>query len=364
MLRRGFLIISAAILIGQLGLSACRRDEPVETREASASQATQSPSEGSTSPTRRSPTTTAPQPRPTEETLTAGSREPASPTPAGDPSIATAAPSSQPERPSGADSGDTEAAPKPAAITADAAVRAALAEVERDMFQGWGKIQSLSAKMVTTFTRTTDPKTNQQGEGTYDCLKRGGRLLVRTYHFNSIGGANDNEEIPWVLTGEAYEKISDGQFVYSIKVDHEKRTGTKAYARFPHVLYVGGQGPFLLLRSLTNLRQLPDTKLEKHDVLVFEGVTPGTDRRYFQLFLDKETGIMRKLTIERRDLMSMFTFVLSEVEFNVDFEEDHFTFTPPEGVEIVDLTQPQPTVSSLPAESSEPPDQPTEDGTP
>lgn len=388
MLRRGFLIISAVILISQLGLLACRRDEPVETREASASQSTQSPGEGSTSPIRRSPTTASAQPNPTEETATAGSSEPASlpatphtsapqgeeaPSPVdlgfsamppSETSIATTAASAQPEPASGTDSGDTEASPKTASDTADAAVRATLAEVERDMYQRWGQIQSLTAKMNTNFERMTDPKTVQQGAGTYDCLKRDGKLLVRSYHFNSIGGANDNEEIPWVLTGEEYTKISDGRFVYSIRRDHAKKTGTKAYARFPQVLYVGGPGPFFLLRRLTDLKQLADSKVEEHDVVVFSGITPDSDRRLFEFFLDREAGIMRQLIIENREQKSKFTFTLSEVEFNVDFEEDHFTFVPPEGVEIVDLTQPQPTVSSPSVETSEPTDQPTKDGTP
>ena len=68
------------------------------------------------------------------------------------------------------------------------------------------------------------------------------------------------------------------------------------------------------------------------------------------MFFDPEAGILRKLTIRNEEKKSTFTFTLRDVQFNVEFEDDHFAFKPPEGAEIVDLTQPRPGEPSPPEE--------------
>jgi outer membrane lipoprotein-sorting protein len=230
--------------------------------------------------------------------------------------------------------------------------RAALFEVEQVMLRRWAQIRSLSGTTNTTFTRTTNPMTDQKGKGTYECLKRDGRLLVRSFHFNAIAGENQSEEIPWVVTGERYTKVSDGQFVYTVREDHETKTATKAVARYPHLLYVGGPSLLYLVRSLTELRQRPNVEIDGHDVVVFEGRPPGGDPRLFRFFLDTDAGILRRMTIEKPTVEQMFALDLSDVRFDVDFEDGHFTFTPPEGVEIEDLTRPRTTAPSPGSEPS------------
>ena len=55
-------------------------------------------------------------------------------------------------------------------------------------------------------------------------------------------------------------------------------------------------------------------------------------------YFDKETGILLKMVTEDTLAKTKHSFALSDVKLNVEFPDDHFTFTPPEGVEVQDLT--------------------------
>ncbi len=319
MLYRTFItVITLASLLGFTGLSACHRDEPEGAEEAPRQQETP-PMSGA------SPGQEASSPQEQEATPPLAEQQ------------------TQPSVPPSTTASDTTSAQLPPSKPLDRLAPASddvLAELEQEMLARWEKIRSVSAKMTTRFDQLGDRETHQKGLGTYDCLKQDGKILVRTFLYNGITAKRDNEDVPWVLTGQRIKRVSDGRFVYTIDERYKEITGAKRWAVYPNLLYIGGKRLFRVLRSLEGLQRLPDQTIDKKGVYVFQG-TLSAARRQARVFLDKETGIMRQLITENEKSESKFVFTLSEIKLDVEFSEDHFIFVPPEDVEIQDLTQQQ-----------------------
>jgi len=314
--------ITLASLLGLTGLSACHRNEPEGAEEAPRQQETPPMSEASPA-SKASPVQEAPSPQEQEATPPlAEHRTPPSVPPsttASDTASAQPPPSTPPDRPAPA-SDDI------------------LAKLEQEMLARWEKIRSVSAIITTRFDQLGDRETHQKGTGTYDCLKQDDKILVRTFLYNGIKVKQDNEDVPWIITAQRIKKVSDGRFVYTIDERYKDITGTKRWAVYPNLLYIGGKRLFHLLRNLEGLQRLPDQTIDNKGVYVFEGILSAA-RRQTRVFLDKETGIMRQLITENEKSESKFVFTLSEIKLNVEFSEDHFIFVPPDDVEIQDLTR-------------------------
>ena len=97
---------------------------------------------------------------------------------------------------------------------------------------------------------------------------------------------------------------------------------------------------FARLRSLKDLTRLPDEPVGGKDTYVFEG-TDRSGRFKVRHFIDKDTGILRKMVTKNETYESEFVWERTEIEFDVELPEGRFVFTPPKDVEIKDLTTPK-----------------------
>jgi len=298
-------MIALSALVGLTVPLACRRDEPGAQREASNSQET--PPEPKTEP----------------------------------PSASSEAQATESSDPAQSDTPPSPGAELNLAIRVIPAVKDILTDVEKELLPRWDEIHSVSAKANMTFDRLKGVETHQAAIGKYDGQKSNGKLLIRYVTGNTIMIKNTDEdaEIPWARTQQRLTKVSDGRFLYTMDERHTGTTIIKDWARPGSILQIGGNGLFNLLRSMKDLKRLADEPVNGDDTYVFEGVDKN-GRHKIRVFLDKKTGIMRKMVTENETQESVFVLELNEIEFNIEFGEDHFTFTPREGVEIKDLTKP------------------------
>lgn len=229
----------------------------------------------------------------------------------------------------------------------------ALQELEKELLGRWAEIESVSARLLTKFERGTGQQTLQQGEGTRDCMKKDGMVLMRSRIINTVSVRREHDaEVPWIVTGQQISKVSDGRFVYTVDRRREGTTVTKNWAVPPHILPIGGKWLTTVIRGLKRLRRLRDKSIGDDKVYVLEG-TSHDGRNVHRLSIDKKTGLLRELEVNNRIDSSKFSVALSDIRLNVEFSEDHFDFVPPEGIEIQDLTvpgtpRPQPTPQASP----------------
>lgn len=301
------------MLAGLAGLSACRRDEP-EPAPQGEPQAQEAP--------------TARQEQPAQQATRAQDA----------PSPKRASPASQPSKPTTATSDNASDQPlmwvsSARIITAeDQAGEAA----QKELAARWDEHQSVSAKVTTTFERHEGLTTYQKGKGERDCMRKDGKLLVRSKVFNSINAQREHGQ--WIATAQRVTQVFDGELLYTLDERHEGKTFTKSRPTPGRLQYIGGRRLFDRMRLLDGVRLLPDETIDGKSVYVFEG-SAGEGRIRTHHYIDKETGILLKLVVKREDPKSRYTFALSDIELNVEFSEDHFTLAPPEDAEIQDLTK-------------------------
>jgi len=206
----------------------------------------------------------------------------------------------------------------------------------RDLIAKWDKVQSVSATLKTKGERLTPQHQKQEGKGTRDAMKKDGKLLNRVAYKNGVVMIQpDGEQI---LTGQRVVRVFDGEFLWVDDTRHEGRRVTKSRPRPGQVQPLGGRPLFAGVRALDKLELLPDATVDGRPVYVFKGTTGGGTINLRE-YVDKETGILVKL--EREDTLAKSTYEveLTNLKVNVDFPDGHFTYTPPEGVEVVDLTR-------------------------
>lgn len=289
------------LVAGLVGLSACRKGEDDSTRETPQLQDKAPVGRGSPS-----------------DTEAGGATSQSIERQAGKPETQVSAPGTQ-KAPAGDD---------------------ALEAIKQQILENWSKIRSFSAKVKTTFDRLDGVEQHEIAEGTRDCLiKDDGTVLVRERLINKITYAREgDEEIPWVITGQVIRKVSDGRFVYTFDRTHAGTAVTKSFARSPRLINVGGNTVIGRLSAMKNVQRLRNEKMGMSRVYVFEGIARPDST--WRLYVAQKTGMLLKFVTENETKQSKFEFVLSEITFDVEFDEDHFVFTPPEGLEVQDLTIP------------------------
>ena len=320
--RASLAVITVAVLVGFGGSGACKRETAQSAREVAKKQEA-APNEARSSAAKKS-TDSPEEPGP-------GSKNP-SRAPTG-----SAAPGTQ----------TSGAAPVARVITAKSR---AVVETEERLLARWNDIRSFSAKLSTSFEQREGAKMRFEGEGTYDYLTKDGKTFIRSKQARDVyvdaGGAKatDGTALDRIFTGQRLLKILDGDYVYEVDVRHEQFGGLVVKKLLPHPLaiqFAGGKTLFKWLDQADELRLLPDETLDGKQVYVFETVTL-TGRMKTLCFFDKETGILLKLTSEGEQPSLKSTFALSDIQLNVPFSDDHFTYTAPSGVEVQDLTGRQP----------------------
>lgn len=211
-------------------------------------------------------------------------------------------------------------------------------EIEQELVSKWEAIQSLASKLETYFhSKSKDFETRTEGMGTRDCLKKDGKMLVRSIFGNSIRIEIEDEDPPVRWTGQRTVKVFDGEYLYTQISTYEGTKATKRVATASSFMAVGGPGLIAVLRGVREMQRQPDAMVDGRSMYVLTGSKPADVR--VEYMIDKETGLLHSVNREwrGRDRTRRFKFVDHVV--NPGFPEDHFTFTPAEGVEVEDRTR-------------------------
>ncbi len=247
----------------------------------------------------------------------------------------TSPPASQPARP----------APAPSTRPAED-----LDTLEKKIEDAWNKSKSLTAKMtLSSRLSVADSIVTATGEGTYDFLRQGGKLLSRTEFRSSTLQKTATEENRFE---QHWLAISDGQTSQTLI----ETTGGEPRVVKAKVVPQQTGDPQALIESLRReaaLAVLPADTVDGRKVHVIEAIlrevapfSPGKQ----QFSFDQESGFMVRIVGLGEDDLPMSTVTYSDIKVDVPVPPERFTLNVPEGVEVVDETKPesQPTTAAPP----------------
>jgi outer membrane lipoprotein-sorting protein len=146
--------------------------------------------------------------------------------------------------------------------------------------------------------------------------------------------------------------ISDGETVWNYqptlkmasKIDVEKVIAATGIEK-------AGQNTSDITQPFQGLQpesiKLVDTKeLDGRKVYVFEGKPQMAEMPQIpfkpakiQVWVGDETGLLRKVVMLNEEGNEMMTQAYDNIQLNVEVPEDKFQFTPPEGVQVMELTE-------------------------
>lgn len=240
---------------------------------------------------------------------------------------ATAAPASSSPSPE-------KSAKEPEKTAAPPGKERTLDDVLVELSTKWAKIESLSAE-VNMMAQDKNEAQNIQfgGYGDYACIKKGGRLLIRTDIVNTIVPK------PGETTRERKSTIIvDGKFTYMWGEEGGKKFAQKMDTDNDEIVRVGGRALLDQLKSLNELELRPNLVLDGREVYIIAGIPrKGKGRNAFAF--DCELGVMVQMHMESESGLSKRTVTFSNFKINPELDESRFEFRPPDGVEIFDMTR-------------------------
>lgn len=199
----------------------------------------------------------------------------------------------------------------------------------------WAKIESLSAE-VHMMAQDKNELQNLQygGYGDYACIKKkDGRLIVRRDIVNTIvpnPGETTKERKSTILV--------DGEVTYMWGEEGGKKFAQKMDTDKNEIVRVGGRALFDQLQSLYELELRPNLVLDGRAVYIIAGI-PRQGRGRNAFGFDCELGVMVQMRMENESGLSARTVTFSKFKINPEFDESHFEFRPPDGVEVFDMTR-------------------------
>jgi outer membrane lipoprotein-sorting protein len=208
-----------------------------------------------------------------------------------------------------------------------------------DLVARWDQLQSFSATVVTELPQGAGNPGLTKGKGTYECAKRGDKLLIRFGLVNNVW--IETGEAQRVHTGEILLFAYDGEFLYSHLQQPKLRKTTKSVYEPDRVLQVGGRELFRGLSETNSLKLAGDQMVDDRAAYVIEA-TPTTGDGSAVHYFDKQTGAQLKRIERDKDGKDTLTLTLSALKANPEFSEDYFTYKLPEGFELIDTTHDEP----------------------
>lgn len=223
-----------------------------------------------------------------------------------------------------------------------------LEDVEKKLQDAHSKLTSYSAntKMTQNIDMGESGSSKSEATGTLEWMRHEGKDLMRTETKISgeqqFGGQS-------MKIDQKILAVSDGEYVYTLtemKMDPSapaEKQCMKNKAE-PSMGY-DPKSTFDALRQTNTLKLNPDEKVDGMDCYVVEA-TPTTDIPGYpmvrQLFyLDKKTGMSVQILGFDKENKPVINVRVSDMKVNPGFSPDHFKFTPPEGVPVMDMTKMQ-----------------------
>lgn len=240
--------------------------------------------------------------------------------------------------------------PTPRSAEPAEATHRALPAVEQEILAAWGKTRSGSATFVHEALKPVgtlggedpqDLKLGVHSKGTLDFLKKDERLLHRMVMTCTVGPGHG----PGVLEGPVERmttEVFDGEYLHSMAETGTRVKAFKVKMKHSGPPFISG-GRLLLdrLRSAYGTLTLePDEKIDGRETYVICGRAEAIGGVLLgRYWVDKKTGVMLRRTLYTPEDTPVQVLSVKNLKVNVEFPKGHFTFVPPEGVEVEDLTK-------------------------
>lgn len=211
-----------------------------------------------------------------------------------------------------------------------------LESVEKALLAKWDSVRTLSAVLNTTHEGVRgDMVARRDGQGSYRLLKEDGKTLVRM-EINTKSVAQAGTSV--VGPAQNLLTICDGNLIYYQRELDGQVQAFKVGLDHAEFLELGGPRFFANLYRFSTVKAMPDETLDARETYVFQATFDKTGSTTL-FFFDKQTGILTKMAQQAPTDQTSKILTVSDVKLNIDLKRDLFTYTPPAGVEVRDLTK-------------------------
>ena len=210
--------------------------------------------------------------------------------------------------------------------------------VENRLTGATNKVTSFKANRYTaTDINMSGVKSITDDKGTYEMLVKDGKPLWRvdskTISNVDAGGQKMKTETTGLM-------VCDGKFIWSLTDTMGQKMVTKMKIADEHAALAGASF-FASMKKNYKLKLLPDETIEGKSAFVIEATpikrseSDGTTTYYIL----KDTALTVKTVTTDASGKPITTMRLSDIKINVSIPANRFTFTPPQGVQVMDLTK-------------------------
>lgn len=219
-------------------------------------------------------------------------------------------------------------------------------EVERILVDTWNDIETLSCTVEIKSEVTKGLKQLIEGTGTYDYRNKDGKIQVRLRLLNALQVERGPDDV--VVTGQKILKIFDGDYFYELQEMHAGGVAQKSWARPGSIQCIGGERLLNQIHQYDDVRFRADETLGKEKWYVYRTSKDGGKVRAVY-YIHQSRGLLHKLVLEDDNRGAKSTIIFNKFLLNEPIPDDRFAFKVPEGVEIIDSTQPASADNPAPA---------------
>lgn len=211
-----------------------------------------------------------------------------------------------------------------------------LTPIIAELVANFDKHEGITAKFKTELAMAASGPGSTKGDGTYDCKKQDGKLLISLWLTNAMNIFTADKNL---FSVERIDDMYDGEFLYKRLQQHQLKQLVKRNYSHDGILQIGGRGLFEPLRQKNDLKLLPDETLDGNAMVVIEA-TPLSGGWKGKHYFDKSTGIRHKFIETDAAGVPQVTLTVSEIKLNPEFRADTFTPKAPAGFKFIDETLP------------------------
>jgi outer membrane lipoprotein-sorting protein len=221
--------------------------------------------------------------------------------------------------------------------------------IEADICNKWDSIKSMTYDMESS-TNMATPQFSMTSNttGTAEMKRKGDMWLMRMdskgANSQTLGGKETKSESTTMM-------VIDGEYVYSLTDAGGAKMCTKMKAQ-DWTKMAGGKGYFKWLREENDVKVLPDETIDGVSCYALEAtskkVQPGQGSMKF--CFSKDNGMTVLTVAKGPDGKVLTTSKIKNIKSGVALADDRFTFTPPAGVTVTDMTNAGNGTTSAPAE--------------
>lgn len=219
-------------------------------------------------------------------------------------------------------------------IAPGVAVADELAVAQKTIVENFRKLKSIRCKTTSMTEMSAEGfKMKSAGEGLMEMVRRDGKMFLRQ---------ETKEKGETEIAGQSQKTegvnlmVSDGELIWTLSEANGQKNAAKMKASGDW-----DADPFEQNKDQFEFKLLPDEKLDGSDVYVIEMKPKASDAsqmgRMMQ-YIRKDHGFtIKQITYDLAN-KPISTVTYTDVEFNADIPAERFKFTPPAGVEVMDMT--------------------------